>query len=168
MIKGTKNSQRQGRMERFCFNKRGIRERMILNLPILTRFTSALCNSHVGLTRHTQDIQRAMDFYSRLILKPIIKKNIITVFVLYVFKLYCMCICLVLNSKLTPNNEIDVLASGVAHVVNSCTVVEARVGRCDSPQNQHWPSNLCAEGKLTRVTRPRHCWNRETSGDLTV
>lgn len=31
-------------MEGSCFNGRGIRKRAILNPPILTRLTSALCN----------------------------------------------------------------------------------------------------------------------------
>lgn len=52
---------------------------------------------------------------------------------------------------LTPDNQIGVLASGVAHVVDSRAVVEARVGRGDGPQDQRRPSNLGAEGKGARI-----------------
>ena len=61
MIKGAKNSWRGGRMEGFSFNGKGIRKRAILNLPTLTRFTSALFNSgphmsifaEIGIHNHT-------------------------------------------------------------------------------------------------------------------
>lgn len=70
------------------------------------------------------------------------------------------------TQTLTPDNKIDVLASRVAHIVDSRTVVEACVGRCDSPQNQRWPSDLGTEGKGARVARPRHSGERETCSHL--
>lgn len=56
------------------------------------------------------------------------------------------------HALLTPDNEIDVLASRVAHIVDSRAVVEACVSRCDGPQNQCCPPNLGAEGKGAWVT----------------
>ena len=69
---------------------------------------------------------------------------------------------------LTPDNEIDVLASGVAHVVDGSAVVEASVSRSDRPQEEHWPPDLSAEGKGAGVAGPGHSGGGETGNDLTV
>lgn len=69
---------------------------------------------------------------------------------------------------LTPDDEIDVLASGVAHVVDSSAVVEASVGGSDRPQEEHWPPDLSAEGKGARVAGPGHGGGGEAGDDLTV
>lgn len=68
---------------------------------------------------------------------------------------------------LTPDDDIDVLARRVAHIVDGRAVVEARIGRGDGPQNQRGSPHLGAEGKGARVTYPRHSGRRETCGDLT-
>lgn len=47
---------------------------------------------------------------------------------------------------LTPDDEVDILASRVAHVVDSAAVVEASVGGSDRPQEEHWPPDLSTEG----------------------
>lgn len=69
---------------------------------------------------------------------------------------------------LTPDDEIDVFASGVAHVVDGGAVVEASVSRSDCPQEEHWSPDLSAEGKLARVVEPGHGGGREAGDDLAV
>lgn len=69
---------------------------------------------------------------------------------------------------LTPDDEVDVLAGGVPHVVYGGAVVEPGVGRSDRPQEQHGPPHLSAEGEGPRVAGPGYCWGGEPSDDLTV
>lgn len=69
---------------------------------------------------------------------------------------------------LTPDDEINVLASRVAHVVDGSAVVEASVSRSDRPQEEHRPPDLSAEGKGPRVAGPGHSGGREAGDDLTI
>lgn len=68
---------------------------------------------------------------------------------------------------LTPDNDIDVLASRVAHIVDRCAVVESGVSRSDRPQDQRWPSDQSTEGKGSGVTHPGDSGSREARGDVT-
>lgn len=69
---------------------------------------------------------------------------------------------------LTPDDEVDVLASRVAHVVDSSAVVEAGISGSDRPQEEHWPPHLSAEGEGARVAGPGHGGGGEAGHDLTV
>lgn len=52
---------------------------------------------------------------------------------------------------LTPDDEVDILASRVAHVVDSAAVVEATISGSDRSQEEHWPPDLSTEGQGARV-----------------
>lgn len=69
---------------------------------------------------------------------------------------------------LTPDDQVDVLPSGVAHIVDGSAVVEAGIGGRDRPQKEHRPPHLSAEGEGARIARPGHRGGGEAGYDLTV
>lgn len=70
------------------------------------------------------------------------------------------------NKPLTPDNDIDVLARRVAHVVDRCAVVESAVGRSDGPQDQRGPSDQGTEGEGPRGTHPGDGGSWESRRDV--
>lgn len=139
MIKGAKNSQRGGILKRLCFNERGSRDRRILNLPVLIHHE-----------------------------RSVIPKELLVM-------ITCQCATKATENTyypqkhpLTSDHKIDVLASGVAHVVDGSAVVEASVSRSDRSQEEHRPPDLSAQWKGARVAGPGHGRGREAGDDLTV